>query len=150
MLISFSCNEEMNYNDLNLDFKLTDHSDCKLFEKSTSKNEECIKYEFDNNILYIQHINAAFNCCPGNIKFDYTIINNVIIITESEEEAACNCLCLYDLDYKIEGLPQGRYVIKFTPTYLPLTEVILETEINLENNISGEYCIERNAYPWGE
>jgi hypothetical protein len=149
-IITFiSCEENnTNINDFDIAFDLLENTDCKIFTKTDSSKQECVQYEYSTNILQLRHINSAFNCCPGNIKFDYSIINNVIIITEQEEEAACNCLCLYDLNYKIEGLPQGRYVIKFTPTYLPLTEEILEAEIDLENESSGEYCVNRNSYPW--
>lgn len=150
-LAILSCTEESPFIDnIQINFNLTDRTDCKVFLKNDTVKQECVEYEYSNNTLYLKHTNAAFNCCPKKIKFDYSLINNVIIVTEIEEEAACNCLCLYDLNYEIEGLPTGRYVLKFTPTYLPSTEEILETEINLDEDVTGEYCINRYSYPWIE
>ena len=151
LIIALACEDSINLENLqNIKANLDSYSDCKIFEKSTLEimNEECVEYSYSNNTLILKHINSAFNCCPGELKFTYSLLNNVLLITEQETEANCNCLCLYDLDYTIEELPAGRYVIRFSRTYLPLSEDLLEAEINLNTNSSGKICVQRDSYPW--
>ena len=43
-------------------------------------DQECIEYEYDYNfILHIKHINAGFNCCPGEIDADISISGSTAV-----------------------------------------------------------------------
>ena len=88
------------------------HSDCKNNSQKTSL-EECIKIKtLNDNTIQINHVNAVFNCCPGELSAEGTIKNDTITINESETEHSCNCICPYDLDYTIGKLEYGVYTIK--------------------------------------
>ena len=44
-----------------------------------------------------RHVNAVFNCCPGTIKSDLSVVGNTITIVETETDPQCKCICDYDL-----------------------------------------------------
>ncbi len=131
-------------------------SDCGGFEDrgttTSTSSQDCIEYEYDHdqNILNLTHINAAFNCCPGEITADITLQGNNITITEDESEAACGCDCLFDIEYQITDLPTGVYHIRIIELLIGEDGgEILEFDVNLSSIPAGEYCIERSSYPWG-
>ncbi len=71
------------------------------------------EYQYDEeNGLILQHINAGFNCC-SEVSANITIGGNLITVEETESGDFCYCLCLYDVEYRIEDLPPGEYTIKF-------------------------------------
>jgi hypothetical protein len=116
---------------------------------SPSPDEDCVQYEYDGTgVLTLKHVNAGFNCCPGKITADIDIENNVITIVEHESESACRCLCLFDVDYKIENLQPGEYEIKFAELYLDSGDDPLEFTCDLSQAPSGTYCVKRSHYPW--
>ncbi|SLM29162.1 exported hypothetical protein [Desulfamplus magnetovallimortis] len=127
---------------------LVAYSTCKTLEQSDSEqtpnNMECIDYTYNDNTLYLKHVNAAFNCCPEELSANITIDGSDINITENEIDGLCDCLCLYDMDYRINGLLPGEYNIHIKGSY----EEMIET-INLSEAVSNEFCVERNSYPWG-
>lgn len=150
MMTGCSSEEFITSNNDQTIFVINQHSDCKSFLKSSDydDNVECFEYTYSQNTLNLVHINAAFNCCPEKIIADYTINNNVLVITETETEGLCNCLCLYDLTYEFENFLPGTYIIRFAPHYLTYNEETLEFEVTITENGSESYCKERNTYPW--
>jgi hypothetical protein len=96
----------------------------------------------------LKHINAGFNCCPGDITAEIEFKGNLIIITESEQEQGCHCLCLFDLDYEVTNLSPGRYTIRVAEPYVEENDQVLEFTLELFSATSGNYCLERNNYPW--
>ncbi len=114
-----------------------------------AKNQDCIEYAYDGQTLILKHVNAGFNCCPGEILADIDIVGNLITITENEQEAGCFCLCLFDLDFKIENLEPGGYTICILEPYVQVGDEILEFIIQLTSGVSGIFCLNRNYYPWG-
>ena len=132
---------------------LLSHTGCKteVSGYDTTSNLDCVSYAYDGrNVLYITHINAGFNCCPGTISADFRFQDGTIDVFESESEAACLCDCLFDVDYRITGLSPGVYRIKFHEPYVRDDEDPLEFRIRLLGPTSGIHCVERHHYPWGD
>jgi hypothetical protein len=131
--------------------ELISHSSCKNDKGfNTNSDKSCIIYEYniDNEVLTLKHINASYNCCPDHLYSDITIENNTITIVESEKEAGCNCMCLFDLEIAIYNIESNTYLIKYVEPYIGSQEKI-EFEINLDTSTSGTHCVDRTQYPWG-
>ena len=129
---------------------LTNQTTCKPHNLSKPPpNQDCIQYQYDGiQNLILKHQNAGFNCCP-EIAINITIISSTITIKEIELTGLCNCLCLFDLDYRILNLPPAIYTITVEEPYVKPEDQKLEFTINLTNSSTESYCIERNNYPWG-
>jgi len=115
--------------------------------------EDCAFYTYDpaRSILYLDHVNAGFNCCP-TIEAAIDVTGDVITITESEspgEFGFCACLCLFDVNYEIWLLPPGQYTVRFVQLYLEPGDDPLEFPIDLEAAPVGSACVTRDHYPWG-
>ncbi len=117
----------------------------------TSSNQECFEFDFtlgNQGSLSIWHVNAGFNCCPGDMNIVITIHNDTITIDETQVEGLCECLCLFDVEYGIGGLEPGIYsVIFYSPVLIPGDEP-LQATIDLTEDNSGTICVERTHYPW--
>jgi len=128
------------------------HSECKN-KKSGSigedKSQDCITYSYqaDTKILTLTHKNAAFNCCPDSITVDFSFMGDTILITEAETAALCNCSCVFDLNFTIGNLEKKTWIIKVVEPYIGDSEPLKGT-VDLNNEITGEFCIIRNFYPW--
>ena len=73
---------------------------------------EYIEYKgIEEGFLSINHVNAAFNCEPGELKIQATLEGNVIKILETEEFPSANCICPYDLYCEVGPLRDGDYTI---------------------------------------
>ncbi len=132
--------------------------ECKTFQKttppdSTPPNQSCIEYQYDGlDVLSITHRNAGFNCCPDELAVIIGIDGNVITIEEVEYlyGGGCDCLCLFDLDYEITGLPPGEYTVEVVEPYRHPDDEPLEFTINLPSSPdTGSHCVFRDHYPWG-
>ncbi len=151
-----SCNHENETNQPSgVNGQLVGQSDCKNNKSGSGTTEvsdslSCVEYTFEatNNKLILKHINAVFNCCPGNLSCNVTISNDTIIIQESEQHALCNCDCLYDLDIEVTGIESRQYQIQFIEPYIGEQEP-LNFSIDLQNAATGSYCVSRTFYPWG-
>lgn len=116
---------------------------------SVSQTNDCIDYRYDGKgTLTLTHINAAFNCCPGEITAEITFNGNVITIREAESEQACRCDCLFDLDYELINLSPGTYWLQVTEPYVQEGDQPLAFTLRLYSATSGSYSVERNYYPW--
>ena len=137
---------------LELSGELVGNSDCKSELKSasttTSDSLSCVEYSFDeaNHKLNLTHINAGFNCCPGDLNVQASLSGDTIIVEEFESSASCHCNCLYDLDIEVGGVVAKSYLIKFIEPYADGDEILFE--VNFAGNNSGEFCITRKYYPW--
>ncbi len=86
---------------------VTEYSGCKYLNKTTGLPKivdvlpdtlAAVEYYYDGeNQLILTHINAGFNCCPGELYTEISENDGDIIIEEFETDAACKCNCLYDL-----------------------------------------------------
>ncbi len=110
----------------------------------------CVQYSYDKDkqTLMLQHINAGFNCCPKKIKCEIKTINDTIELKAIEEEAMCDCNCLYDITFTISDLPPGKYVLKFIEPYVGNSEKLI-FNVDLNKLYVGEFCFARKSYPWG-
>jgi len=107
-LMAFSCKKD-NVDNKNLQIKDYNCSDCK----SSSNRFEVVEYleysTVEENFLSVKHINALFNCSPGKITASIKIEGSNLIITEDEESSIADCVCRYDINYKIGPLKYGQY-----------------------------------------
>jgi hypothetical protein len=126
--------------------ELTGYSGCKDFgimDGEDSPGRECIEYMYDGvNYLYLKHINAGFYCEPVEITAEIDVKNNIIEIKEYHSGMA-DCYCLYDLEYELENIKPGSYIINFSG---PLSTLVFTA--NLKSHSGGSYCVERSEYPW--
>jgi hypothetical protein len=131
-------------------------TDCKGYAalKATEDmppDQDCVEYQYDGeSVLLLKHVNAGFNCCPDSFAAEFHIQAGRITIDEIEWLThPCYCLCLFDLDYQITGLPPGEYTIRAVEPYLQEGDEILEFTVDLVSSPSGAYCVQRDRYPWG-
>lgn len=87
------------------------YSDCKGDLKSSLDSENIhFKMNSDNELL-VEHQNVYFNCEPGKISVTGETDENNINIYEIEEQHMADCICPYDLSYKITGVNTGGNTI---------------------------------------
>lgn len=133
---------------------LVGHDGCKQFPEGPTGTtfapvQDCLLYDYDGvGVLSLRHANAGFNCCPGEITADITIVNSVITIVESEAQSGCHCLCLFDLDYEFEDLDPGTYTIRVVEPYADAEDDPLVCTIDLSGEVEGNCCVDRDHYPW--
>ncbi|MFH0735246.1 MAG: hypothetical protein V1773_12415 [bacterium] len=145
-----SCSEDESNSSIG---KVTHFSECKsnsrLLKSSTPSNQTCVIYSYNgSNKLLITHINAGFNCCPKTISADIKKAGRDIVITEKEEESACSCLCLFDVDFEVNNITPGNYSIIFVEPYAEQGPPI-EFDANLTTARTDTLYFSRNYYPWG-
>jgi hypothetical protein len=138
--------------------RVVDFTGCKLFTggRSTefvSNDTTCIEYTYDGEgTAQLKHVNAGFNCCPGQIVADISVEDNIITIVENEiydSLGPCYCLCLFDVDMEILYLPPGEYTVRVEELYLDPLDDPLEFVVDLSAATAGSYCVYRHSYPWG-
>jgi len=132
---------------------LVHYSECKQFKSlaatETPPTRDCVEYRYlEPGLLILTHVNAGFNCCPGQIFADITIRNDTITIVERERESACRCLCLYDLEYRFPEMPAGTYTIKIAEPYIDAEDVPINFTVDLVRYAAGSFCATRDHYPW--
>ncbi len=76
-----------------------------------SAEKEYLRLKANGQYLGIEHINSEFNCCPGKIFVDSQISNDTIFINEDETEHACDCICKYDITYKLGILGYRNWIL---------------------------------------
>jgi hypothetical protein len=115
-----------------------------------SSSEGCLQYQYEatTGILWLTHVNAAFNCCPQIIRGEVTIAHSQIAIVESEVGGRCFCLCLYDLNFEIRNLIPGTYTVDVTEPFLPSRDPKLTVTLDLASSPTGLICLPRSSYPW--
>ncbi|MEW6379513.1 MAG: cohesin domain-containing protein [bacterium] len=95
-----------------------ENSGCKKEISSTtgrSAEEEKFTCSYHDNLLYLFHENASYNCCIEEIAVTMSMTGNTINIYEEEklEGSGCRCICTYDITTKIGCLEPGTYEVKF-------------------------------------
>lgn len=139
----------------NLAGEVLNYSSCKS-GNSTSKFKmdsdtlSCVNYTYhhDQKKLVLKHINAGFNCCPGDISCRFELVGDTIKVREFEELQQCSCNCLYDLDLEIDGIEDKSYILYFIEPYYQGPNLLI-FKIDLSDEATGDYCVTRNNYPWG-
>jgi hypothetical protein len=136
---------------------LLSYNGCKQFQDNirlsrsmAGQGSDCLEYQYNGrNTLVLKHVNAAFNCCPGEIVADIEFTGNTITITENEKEYGCRCICLFDLDFEVNNLLPGTYTIRVVEPYVENSDQVIQFTVKLHGTLSATYCLERNYYPWG-
>jgi hypothetical protein len=130
-------------------------SECKSNLKSISGTEtadtlSCIYYSYDSRekLLMINHINAGFNCCPGEICCTATLSGDTLIVTETESTSLCDCDCLFDLNIEIDNVDNTAHHLRIIEPYWSGAGS-LEFDIFLKNSTEDNWCSTRKRYPWG-
>lgn len=123
------------------------------YTNAVSSSRDCTEYRYDTarRLLSLIHRNTAFNCCTASVSAETTVVDHTIIVQEVErlENEGCHCLCLSEMEYQIEGITPGSYVVNITQLYLTEQDELLNFSIDLVNSIAGSYCVPREHYPWG-
>lgn len=155
MLLSGCKNKAGNEDTQAISGQVIDHSECKsdktvFTTASPDDSLSCVNYVFDASAhrLILNHLNAGFNCCPGNLSCDIYLVNDTIVVEEFEEAAQCNCNCLFDMEIEINDIKTGTYVIKFIEPYRKNQEQII-FDVHLTSQLEGSFCVTRHDYPWG-
>ncbi len=135
--------------------ELVSYSNCKVFKSTLqqgdyNENTSCVTYSYNSKDkkLSLKHINAGFNCCPGVLYCNIQVSGDSIIITEFEEAPGCHCNCLFDLNIVVRGVEIKNYIIKLDEPYCGDQDKLIFS-IDLNKSSSGEYCVNREIYPWG-
>ena len=80
--------------------------------RSLDATQKYIEYKaLTDGYLSINHVNAMFNCEPGELKMQATVSGNEIKILETEEQALANCICHYDLYCEVGPLSDCEYTV---------------------------------------
>jgi hypothetical protein len=69
-----------------------------------------LETEVIGNDLYIRHLNAFFNCCPG-YYVNYSIDGSRITAVEGDSLYGCRCLCYFNTESVLHGLAEGMYEV---------------------------------------
>jgi hypothetical protein len=125
-----SCNKEFPDDPLAID-KLS-VSDCKTKGDETKGDEtKGIDPEYitiktvDDYYLHFSHFNSILNCEPGKIILAIVIKSDTISVNETEESSLANCVCPYDIDFRLGPLEYGIYPVKFKKGGLTFKEYSL-------------------------
>ncbi len=137
--------------------KIMKYTGCKVFDMldsiaETPPDQDCLQYQWDGGgTLDLKHINATLNCCPV-VAAEITFEGFHITITELDSlfMGGCDCLCLFDIDYRLYSLPPGEYTITVVEPYKPQGEEVLEVTVDLTAPTSGIHCVDRYTYPWND
>jgi hypothetical protein len=120
---------------------------------SLSPDQSCVDIQYDGaGTLTMTHGNAGFNCCPATLSAQFSFDGSTITVTESEtfgEWGGCMCLCLYDMEMRVNNLPPGQYRIVFVEPYRDASDPALDFVVDLSQATSTMHCVERHDYPWG-
>jgi hypothetical protein len=90
------------------------------YSKQIARNESLIRYIYvaSTQTLRVTHENAGFNCCPGKLSTKVKVEGNTITLLEEEDEAGCNCLCLFDLEVELYNVLPEVYLLKIEELYI--------------------------------
>jgi hypothetical protein len=132
--------------------RIISYSDCKNLKSADPYDElperqGCIEYHYDpgNKKLFLKHLNAIFNCCPGKIYSETNVSYDTLIIQEFEETPGCNCICFFDIDFEVDGLEPIDFYLKISEPYCIAQEPLI-FKLNLKSQMNGTYCVDRNLY----
>ena len=120
-----------------------------IFEDQYPSNFDVIKYAYENGTLNLKHINTAFNCCPDSVGGEITISGDTITISEFETSGLCNCLCLFDVEYRIDHLDKKKIILNLSQLNLGDDMDVHNIVISLADSTAGIHKINRgDHYPW--
>lgn len=153
----FSCTSETeNPGNLKLSVNILNTPGCNHLKSADMPatvpvSQSCADYSFDQAAgkLFINHLNAGFNCCPESLWCTVAYRNDTIIIQEMEKHMGCKCNCLYDLEMEVAGIEAGKYQLRLIEPYLGTQQQLTGT-LDLRIQTKGRLCASRINYPWAE
>jgi hypothetical protein len=121
------------------DFSVDDinYGECKPMTKSVLE-QYLLLSTTEDFYLSINHINAMFNCVPGQIIVDATLEENIITINEYSTENSANCICPYDLSFKIGPIKYDTYILSMNQANYEVLNVEIEFNDNTDLRIDIE------------
>jgi hypothetical protein len=116
------------------------HSDCKNTKKSVAVNQssdekEVIEIKADQQYLNINHVNVYFTCEPGKLTADAVLNDTVVTISEAEQKHDVDCICPFDLNYRIGPLAYGKYYFVFMRGAMEYTHFTVDFHAKLDTVI---------------
>jgi len=144
---------EVEPEDSDVQLQVADRSECGGFEPArkiaqAGSDETCVAWEYDGEGgMTLYHYNAGLNCCTELVATLHKQ-SDVITIEETETGLYCHCLCLFDIEYELDGMTLPMYTLTIETLYKPEGDAPISFEIDLVNNPTGAVCFERSDYPW--
>jgi hypothetical protein len=97
----------------NDEFALKDfsQSECKSSLKSSSPERIHLKM-IKKDLLLIEHLDTYFCCLDPGVTLEASIVNgNHILVNEMDKLCIVDCICKYDLTFKLSGIKNGENTI---------------------------------------
>ena len=142
LLAMVGCTDNADNPARKIELKNFSNTGCKSYTRAGSTNATDGSYfeltAIGDNMLYVKHVNAMFNCASDKFEVNVEAEGNSITITEYDKlnsEYAMTCMCAFDLGYEIGPLDEGKtYTIKIITGLAPQdpdmmsanTEVVFE------------------------
>ena len=110
--------------------KVTDivSSDCKTSVSKEDTRPEYLADFYSNNTtlsmfmengntIAAQFLDVMDNCAIGQLNVDVTCVENkIVIILYPDRDMATDCVCMYDVNFKIKDLFPGNYLMEVFQT----------------------------------
>lgn len=140
LLVLAGCTDNTDNPARKIELKNFSNTGCKSYTRAGSTNDTDGSYfeltAIGDNMLYVKHVNAMFNCASDKFEVNVDADGNSIIITEYDKlnpEYAMACMCAFDLGYEIGPLDDGKtYTIKVVtgsapqdPDMIPANEEVI-------------------------
>ncbi len=75
---------------------------------------DVVRVEVDGADVTVFHDAAVYNCCPDPFEFDTAWDGDRLVVTEHEVLTnPCFCVCCFDLDFTVENVPAGDWILRF-------------------------------------
>ena len=140
LLVLAGCTDNADNPARKIELKNFSNTGCKSYTRAGSTNNADGSYfelsAIGDNMLYVKHVNAMFNCASDKFEVNVEADGNSITITEYDKlnpEYAMACMCAFDLGYEIGPLDEGKsYTIKIItgsapqdPNMIPANEEVV-------------------------
>jgi hypothetical protein len=115
------------------------------------RTEACIVYSYDGVlVLRLTHVNTAFNCTPDEVggEVHVTPWERIYVVEDEYAPVPADCLCLFDVEYEIHGVPPGHYRLTVDEMYSGEGNEEFDFELDLTAPCAGDTCLPRTGYPW--
>jgi hypothetical protein len=99
-----------------------------------------ITFVTQNSLLHVDLIEIMMSCCMEKINYEISIEKeNIIINLIPINGENCNCLCSYNLNFDIDNLTFGSYIVQIQFDGLPMfnsVNLIYDSTTNQTNPLN--------------